>query len=81
MALEDLDFSQGRKLTELLGLTAIYSVTVGSSSRLLGPSSQCWVFFKRKCNMKDPTFMYVRIDRGQPDDTKESSVTFLEIFR
>ena len=48
------------KLTELLGLTAIYSITVGSSNRLLGPSSSR-LFLNR---MEDPTNMHVLVHIG-----------------
>ena len=50
-----------RRLTELLGLNLIYSVTVGSSSRLFGPfksiGRSCLFFCKREINMEDPTFV------------------------
>ena len=49
------------KTNELLGLTVIYSVYVGSSSRLLGPSNQLLGLFLNR-NWHDGPNKYVCLD-------------------
>ena len=53
------------KISGLLGLNVIYYVTVGSSSRLLGPfksiGGSFLFFYKQEINMENPTYIYIYI--------------------